>query len=1460
MSSGNHQKYSLYPARKKIIRVVTFIFMSLLFLEFLVFFGSNIFLSKWAERKINEATKEVYLIEFNRFNFSLLRRGIFLDGVVMTPIPGKIAPEDQTLFNFSLDQLAVRKLWYSFSEEVLYVGKIEFDNPDIKLDLPENSDSAVSNKSQNRKLENKEKKKSAVKELEEEIKKSISRSNFRALFIREIEISHADLFFLDFLSQNSLKAENTRLVVKDINWTTKETWKTPFNARGFEFDLENVDFPLPDGVHSIRADKVYISSLDKLIDIKEFKLTPDKSRESKSYYEVNLEELRVGNVDLNKAFMTSDVEIDELILNAPEFKVERKDKVEKDSAGTGDLNDLITGVLKSIQVKELAVNNGKFFKSDFFDTLKNRIDIQGLDFKMIKFYLGEDQSKKEHQFFYGEDASMEIRDASLYLSDEVHVLKGEKVMVSSFKDEIKIQNFSIQPRSVSNLIKSSNSLIQLTLPEFSLEEVNLKKLYNQGILEIGVMSLISPQIEYTELQKATRSDEKTSIPDLMKGLLESVSIRIFDLQNGVVQFNDEAGIRSNDIGFERFSLLLENIFLQPGVSTRTFNEFLLADEIVLSLDKYRLKLRDNLHEFLADRVLIDSKNSLVEITGFVLRPENQGQIQGALDAYGKSSTINLKVPKFRAEGIDLHAAIVDQELIVKLISIPNPELALTRHRKGQSSGNPQDQLESSKEFENLLTSYFNLIRIDSLNFSDGKIQYSNYSGRKDISFNEDKFSLILRGFLVEKDYLYEKKRTFFSEEIDLSLENYWFSVAGGNYLVQTDGLSFNSLDQSLQIDNLVLTPGPDLNSKIALSLTMPSVSLDGIDIETFLFDNELILDQFNVIGGKIDLEINPEFKKNEPSNKPKESPSARMAIRKTIETLKINQIKIGDSRLNINYRFGKKDVQSIQTDFELLVKDLYLDSVTNREIENLSDLYKGLNLSLQDFSFALPDSIHTLRFSNLAFDNLVNETVFSGVQIIPKSKTGFPGSPIVEASIDQFAIHNNKLKEIQETGIFDLTEIRLTNPKIDVYLDSEKKETGKSSPKTPKENAFVNSLLIQDVLIQNGKFEVHNKETGPIPQFAFQGVFFEVKDLNLDLLSKGAKLDPELLFEKDLNFSLNDYHIYTKDSLNKLSVGKISYLKKNLVLDKIKFGPTIGQYDYLRRIGYQSDAIDAFVEKVTIEDIDIEAFLSDKKVRAHLLKLDQLELGVFRDKRLPVKEGVIKPMPQEMMQNASGYLELDSVIINGGNVRYTEFGPKSMLPGSISLEDINVSIAPFYLVKEGDSYPVQSSFVAVTTKLMGEGDVFMKGEMFLEKPYPMDVNIEMKKFDLRLVNNLLSTGTFVRILDGRVTNGKWKFRLDENEAIGEMDFLYEDLKIEFLDSLTLERGRGRLSLYTFLANTLTKKSNPRSFWNNRVNSSIYFERDQSKFVFGTWMKATFSGIRGSVGLGQPKPAKRREEE
>jgi hypothetical protein len=75
----------------------------------------------------------------------------------------------------------------------------------------------------------------------------------------------------------------------------------------------------------------------------------------------------------------------------------------------------------------------------------------------------------------------------------------------------------------------------------------------------------------------------------------------------------------------------------------------------------------------------------------------------------------------------------------------------------------------------------------------------------------------------------------------------------------------------------------------------------------------------------------------------------------------------------------------------------------------------------------------------------------------------------------------------------------------------------------------------------------------------------------------------------------------------------------------------------------------------------------------------------------------------------------------------------------------------------------------------------------------------------------------------------------------------------------MRSGKGKLGLLTFAANTLIKNSNPRKLFNNRITSTIYFERDKAKFIFGGWWRATFSGLQGSVGLGQPKIPKRKKD-
>ena len=1448
MVSGKREKHSAHPIRKKFLRWGMIGLLSLLFLEFIVYFGSNIFLSKFAQRKINEATGNIYEIDFNRFSFSLLRRGFFMDGIVMKPIHPESRKEGQALFDITLDQIAFRGLWYNFFDRKFTIGKIYIDNPNVKMDLPPKPQ--VGGTSKSSKSGKKGDKVSPVKALEDEIKKTVQRINLTGLLIKEVEIDHANFFFFNFLSQNALEADNTSLLVRNMDFTTKEEWKTPFNAEGFEFQLEKATFPLPDGVHTLLADRVFISSLDNLIDIQNFNLIPDKTKESKAYYKVGLEELRIGNVDLNKAFMTSVLEVDELILDAPDLNVASNPKVKSDSAASGNLNDFIKGNLKSVAIKELSINRAKFVKSELQDTLKNRIELDELDFKMVEFYLGDDSLKKINQFFYGQDAAIDVKGSRIYLGDQIHLIEGEEVSVSSFKDELIVRNLSIHPRPEAQISQNPEKLIKLNLPEFELSDADLNLLYNEGILRADELIIYKPQVEFTNLIKS--SAEKTNqvpVNEIIGSFMNQVEIRNFEVQEGMIQFKDERGQRSNDIGFEKFSFRLGGmkLFAAPELSV---TEKLTVEEIYISLDNYRLKLKDNLHTILADQLTVDSKNQLLELKNLTIRPENKAQIQASLDAYGKTAAMDFSVPVFRAEGIDIMAALYEEKLFVRQISLPGPVFSISSYReKAKSKESP----ESSDEVKNLLLGYFKAIAVDSVNLSNAQVRYQSLIENKRSSFSEDNFSLKLKNFVLDQEAPDQEGKTLFSDEIDLVFNNYSFSLAGGKYEVTTDKLRYNSLGKTIVIDNLELVPNENFPGRINLGLQFPKVNFKGVNIEEFFFENKLVLDKLEFDRGVIEVAIDRKIEAKPKTTKPKNT------RKKSLEELLIGTIETKNSKLALNYQVDETSLKSIETDFDLTVREFKLDSLIGAT-KDVGELYAEVDLNLKDFTFALPDSVHTLQFSKVSIGNLKDQILFTDFSLTPKDHFGKPGNPVIDAKIDQLILKNNKLANIQDTGQLDLREIRMVNPKINVFLDSAKVEKEPKQAKSESKTSLIQDILLRDVFIENGALTMHRKGEGPIPRLDFQGIKFGATALDVNLLDKSQIIDLDELVKKKLEFGIKDYALLTPDSLYKVNIGSVDFKNNNLVLENISYRPANGNYSLLRKLPFQADAITAKVDAVQLTNIDPQVYLEKNLIKADELIVQSPKVDLFRDKRLPADSLVRKQMPQYLMENAGIDLDLISLKIRDGEVRYFEFAPKGLAPGMISLDQINLDMAPYHLRKPGGVYPTDTVRLGIETHIMGTSKVNLEALMYFREKYPMDVQVSMDTFAFAEANDFLSKTLFVEAVDGTVTDGKWEFSLTDDEAIGEMKFGYTDLKIRFLDSLTLERGLGKLKIFTFGANLVTKNSNPRGSSSKIISRPIYLERNKQKFVFNAWIKATLSGLKGTVGLGKAKVPKRREEE
>ena len=158
----------------------------------------------------------------------------------------------------------------------------------------------------------------------------------------------------------------------------------------------------------------------------------------------------------------------------------------------------------------------------------------------------------------------------------------------------------------------------------------------------------------------------------------------------------------------------------------------------------------------------------------------------------------------------------------------------------------------------------------------------------------------------------------------------------------------------------------------------------------------------------------------------------------------------------------------------------------------------------------------------------------------------------------------------------------------------------------------------------------------------------------------------------------------------------------------------------------------------------------------------------------------------------------------------------------------------------------------MAAQLGANSRIGVRGQMYFEKDYPMKVQATADKLAFAAVSDLISKTVFVRPSSGEITHGNWEFEVNEHEAFGSMTLGYRDFKLQFLDSLTLAPGKGKLKLYSFFANLLAKNNNPRSAGGTPVVREIYIKRDTRKSVINAWWKATFSGLKGTLGFGRVK--------
>ncbi|MCC5937706.1 MAG: hypothetical protein JJU34_10515 [Lunatimonas sp.] len=1432
---------------KKGMRVLLYVLLFLIVLvavaQAVFYFGSDRLLRGYVQRQVDEVSGGKYHVEFEEFQISLLERGFYLKGFSLSPVDSTLFEEiHATVYKVEIPEISVKGLGFRFGEKILTVGRIRLKEPMVRFQQPSDGE------------EEEVEEVTPLRQLELEIQRSFG-DNLKDILIREVYIDDADLLLVNFISQKSITADETSLYVRNLQLAQVDQ-AIPFNAEGFEFDLRNFEMLLADSIHLVSATSVRISSLDKAITVDKVRIIPDRDREAAVYYEIDLDNLELRDADIDQIFYTSDVNIGNLRLVGPHFVLYTDRIVAEGDELNADVNlyDLIQDILSSISIENLNIQSGYFLQRGIEDPNKNRIEAEEIFFHMMQVYIGSDLSRRENQFFYANEAELDISQVRLALADGIHWVTGESVMISSMEDKVSMERIRIMPELASGE-DPDIPLFEIEVPFLNFNNANLKKVYNENIVDVEELRITSPRVVFRDLKgkEGGQPASTASIQDLVKEYLRAVYVQNLEITEGRLVMDNHLRVRQDSLSFGNINLLLRNFQLDDNVEADMDNKLFYAEHLRLDIEDYALKLSDNLHLFTADRILIDTESELLDIEGFRLAPFSKEDVPGLLERYGRTTILDMEIPRFTAYGVDITTAYFEEKLNVKHIDIPSPTIKWTRFmQKEEEEAEPGGRVERTDLF-NLLSTYFSEVSIDSLTLNQGSFAYDNFVNEAFQSFAENDISVTIKKFYLDEYVDMSESGFLFAEELDIGLNNYVFNIADGRYQVVADRIAFNSAREEISTFNVRLRPQRKLDGKVSISATIPDMSFGGVDLEAFLFENRLELDRLRLVDADVKLSINRTVDDDDDAG-----PTRRdRSLPKTIDAVQIGEISAQNARLNVSYNEDGKDIDLIKTGISIAFSGFMLDSVKLAD-GDIAALFRNMALEVDDFSLALKDSVHTVNFSNIELDVDKELIILDNLKITPKRFDTEKGRPVIQATVPRASITTKSLRTFQRTGDLDIALLLLTNPQLYVYLD--KDEIAVLKPEEEKEKvrqAILQSFNIASLQIQDGELSIREKSNQEEIN-GLRNISMMLTELSFDL-TKPQQINTQFLLNNDYQFELNDYEIKLPDSLNTVFIEKILLSQDQLIVEGVSLMPRYGRYHYARRVGEQVDVAEVRIERMVFDGLVVNAFIDSQKIVASSMRISNPTAFMFRDKRMPRAEDIFRKMPQQLMREIEAYVEVEEILVENGSVTYEEFPENGMIPGRISFTSMEASLRPFQLSKEQG--PRETMRLDATMMLNHAARLNVNLLLGFDDPYPVKVEASVGEFELSEINSILETNAFITVESGLIRGGEWHFTADKNRAIGEMTLRYNDLKVRLLDERTLEVARGRKGVLTFVVNALALRSNnPRKLFNRLVSSNIYHRRDTDKFIFNYMWKATFSGLMGSSGISQPKIPRKEEDE
>jgi hypothetical protein len=503
--------------------------------------------------------------------------------------------------------------------------------------------------------------------------------------------------------------------------------------------------------------------------------------------------------------------------------------------------------------------------------------------------------------------------------------------------------------------------------------------------------------------------------------------------------------------------------------------------------------------------------------------------------------------------------------------------------------------------------------------------------------------------------------------------------------------------------------------------------------------------------------------------------------------------------------------------------------------------------------------------------NLKDPVIFASLNS-PTKTSDHNDQPQKQQSLDLglFSIANGQIDFRQKNGDKSLkvrtSHIDLTVGDIKANLGKEAMHVGKTSLTTGIFDMILNDSI--RLMIDKGNFNMTldhlSKGKGPdSDQFSAKLNSIEARKLNFSTISKkgkpfdlkdfnigGSDLSIDSLdkahilrrIKENPSLYVNNINLSKVDEKSELYAYGIGYVNggKVVTLDSFIFRPSIDRDSFNSTLKFQKDYIQVYTKKIRIRDLDIEKIATDSSYDINYIEVDEPDLSIYKDKRIPFEHGIIKPLPVNMIKNIGPRIHIDSIRLYNGTVTYEEFNEKTNSIGKVFFTQMQVRLRNIDNHEHGST---DSLKLGATARFLDTANVSLRfHESYTDSLAGFLLQIRIGRFSLPAVNPVLRPLANATIEKGYLDTLQLKVIGREYLAHGKMRMLYRDLKVELLNKEDQEKKTLLTKLESWAANLFVQSNNIKK------TGTVFTQRVRERSVFNYWIKIVLSGAMTNTGI------------